>query len=94
MQGPAHAGQPSPLIVHWLPPAVLPASLGSLGKGRGGSGKSLLQLQRASEIFITLDSTVTFNLRKEDQNKVRPVLGVSLQSCLRKDTGPGFKFEL
>lgn len=94
MQGPAHAGQPSPLIVHWLPPAVLPASLGSLGKGRGGPGKSLLQLQRASEIFITLDSRATFTLLKEDQNKVSDVLGVTLQSCLRKDTGPGFKSKL
>lgn len=45
----------------------------------------------AAEIFITLDSTVTFTPRKEDQNKVSPGLGVTLQAWLGKDTGSGFK---
>lgn len=83
MQGPAHAGQPSPLIVHWLRPAVLPASLGSLGKGRGGIWEEPPAASAASKIFITLDSTVTFTLLKEDQNTVSPVLGVTLQAWLR-----------
>ena len=80
MQGPALAGQPSPLIVHWLLPAVLPASPGSLGKGRGGAvvWEETPAAPAASEIFITLDSTITFTLLKEDQNKASSVLGVTL----------------
>lgn len=81
MQGPAQAGQPSPLIVHWLLPAVLPASPGSLGKGRGGRAvvwEETPAAPAASEIFITLDSTITFTLLKEDQNKASSVLGVTL----------------
>ena len=48
----------------------------------------------ASEIFITLDSTITFSLLKENQNKACSVLGVTLQAWLAKDERSGFKSSL
>lgn len=54
MEGPAQAGQPSPLIVHWLPPAVLPASPGWLGKGKGeGLGRASCSSRGFQDFYHT-----------------------------------------
>ena len=80
-----------------LAAARRPAGVSGLirkGKGEGVVWEETPAAPAASEIFITLDSTITFSLLKENQNKACSVLGVTLQAWLAKDERSGFKSSL